>query len=152
MQTSLKSPDDLTQQGFTLIEMSIVLVIIALIIAGVLLGQDMINAASIRMQIAQIEKYKSAVNTFKTKYNNQLPGDIDNADAVAFGFQARGSQPGMGNGDGIIAGFYNPTSIANGSTQAGEPTMFWVDLSQANLIDGTFNTASPSSINPPAGG
>ena len=54
-----------SQRGFTLVEMSIVLVIIALLVAGVLVGQDMINAAAVRSQIAQIEKYNSAVNTFQ---------------------------------------------------------------------------------------
>ena len=34
-----------SQAGFTLIEISIVLVIIGLIVGGVLIGQDLINAA-----------------------------------------------------------------------------------------------------------
>ena len=40
-------------QGFTLIELSIVLVIIGLIIGGVLVGRDMIHAAQIRATISQ---------------------------------------------------------------------------------------------------
>ena len=36
------------QRGFTLIELSIVLVIIGLIVGGVLVGQDLIRAAKIR--------------------------------------------------------------------------------------------------------
>jgi prepilin-type N-terminal cleavage/methylation domain-containing protein len=47
--------------GFTLIEMSIVLVIIGLIVGGVLVGQDLIRAAYIRAQITQIEKFNTAV-------------------------------------------------------------------------------------------
>ena len=38
------------KKGFTLIEMSIVLVIIGLIIGGVLLGRDLISAAAVRAQ------------------------------------------------------------------------------------------------------
>ena len=53
------------KKGFTLIEMSIVLVIIGLIIGGVLLGRDLISAAAVRAQIAQIEKYNAAVNTLR---------------------------------------------------------------------------------------
>ncbi|MBY0407531.1 MAG: prepilin-type N-terminal cleavage/methylation domain-containing protein [Rickettsiales bacterium] len=42
------SPGTETQeQGFTLIELSIVLVIIGLIVGGVLVGQDLIRAAEI---------------------------------------------------------------------------------------------------------
>src|ERR1700710_2201298 len=72
-------------QGFTLIELSIVLVIIGLIVGGVLVGQDLIKAAATRAQISQIEKYNQAVNTFKTKYNG-IPGDLQASLAAQFGF------------------------------------------------------------------
>ena len=148
MQQQKKPFSHSLQVGFTLVEMAIVLVIIGLIVAGVLVGQDMISAANVRAQIAQIEKYKSAVNTFKSKYANQLPGDIDGADATAFGFAARGSYYGEGDGNGIIEGIVNITpNHNNGIAQgAGETSMFWVDLSQANLIDGSFNTAASNAI------
>src|ERR1035438_2217859 len=90
--------------AFTLIELSIVLVIIGLIVGGVLVGQNLIAAAGVRATISQIEKYNTAVNTFRTKYNNQLPGDIDATDAAQFGFAARGPNPGQGDGNGIIQG------------------------------------------------
>ena len=123
--------------GFTLIEMSIVLVIIGLIIGAVLVGQDLISAARVRAQISQIEKYQTAVNTFKGKYG-YLPGDIPNAIAIQFGFAARGSFLGEGDGNGTIQGI--PTgpnnSFALGFCQAGgEPLLFWADLGQAGLID-----------------
>ena len=82
------------KKGFTLIEMSIVLVIIGLIIGGVLLGRDLISAAAVRAQIAQIEKYNAAVNTFKGKYG-YLPGDIPDPYASRFGFKARGTCLGI---------------------------------------------------------
>ena len=50
------------KSGFTLVELSIVLVIIGLIIGGVVVGRDLIDAATIRAQISQIEKYNTAVN------------------------------------------------------------------------------------------
>ncbi|MFO0388554.1 MAG: type II secretion system protein [Alphaproteobacteria bacterium] len=56
------------QQGFTLIELSIVLVIIGLVTAGVLVGKDLINQAELRSIITDVEKYNTAVNTFKVKY------------------------------------------------------------------------------------
>lgn len=73
------------KSAFTLIELSIVLVIIGLIIGGILTGQDLINAATIRAQVSQISEFTTAVNTFKVKYN-YLPGDMPPSEASALGF------------------------------------------------------------------
>ena len=40
--------------GFTLIEISIVLVIIGLIVGGILLGQDLIHAARVRARLGRL--------------------------------------------------------------------------------------------------
>src|SRR5579871_6353801 len=90
------------EQGFTLIELSIVLVIIGLIVGGVLVGQDLIKAAQIRAEVTQLERYNTAVNTFRSKYNG-VPGDLLSATnffASVTG-QASGTA-GLGNGDGLV--------------------------------------------------
>jgi prepilin-type N-terminal cleavage/methylation domain-containing protein len=143
------------KRGFTLIELSIVLVIIGLIAGGVLVGQDLINAAAIRAQISQIEKYNTAVNTFRGKYG-YLPGDIPDPYASQYGFYGRGQYPGEGDGDGLIEGVFadgpGNGTYNDGSYQGiGETPMFWVDLTKASLIDGGFSLASstqPPSIDP----
>jgi prepilin-type N-terminal cleavage/methylation domain-containing protein len=130
--------------GFTLIELSIVLVIIGLIVGGVLVGQSLISAAAVRAQISQVEKYNQAANTFFGKYG-YLPGDIPAGPAAQFGLTARGSLAGEGDGNGILQGINVSSGTADGTIQStGETTMFWVDLSAVNLIDGSFSTASPS--------
>lgn len=130
--------------AFTLIELSIVLVIIGLLVGGVLVGRDLISAARIRSQISQIEKYQTAVNTFRVKYN-YLPGDIPEPHASSLGFIARGSSPGQGDGNGIIQGNDGATSSGGGLEAIGETTVFWADLSSAKLIDGNFTMASATS-------
>src|ERR1700712_2007792 len=95
------------QPGFTLIELSIVLVIIGLVVGGVLVGQDLIKAAGVRATISQIEKSNTAVNTFRSKYDG-LPGDLATASAIRFGLYYPTTPSGVynGNGDGIIDGNY----------------------------------------------
>ena len=151
MESSMKvvpnvTKTDLARQfgiaGFTLIELSIVLVIIGLIVGGILVGQDLIRTAGARAQIMQIEKYNQASNTFRGKYG-YLPGDIPNPYATQFGFAARGSNPWNGNGDGMLNG--TDSGWAFGWSGCSEPLMFWVDLSQAKLIDGNFSGLTPTS-------
>jgi prepilin-type N-terminal cleavage/methylation domain-containing protein len=130
-------------RGFTLIELSIVLVIIGFIAGGVLVGRDLVRAAEVRATILQIEKYNTAVNTFRQKYG-YLSGDIRDPDASSFGFAARGQYAGEGDGNGIIEGVTSNSANQNFGVHeaAGETLMFWADLSSAKLIDGTFTAAS----------
>ena len=137
--------------GFTLIELSIVLVIIGLIIGGVLVGRDLIAAATIRSQISQIEKYQAAVNTFRSKYG-YLPGDIPDPLPASMALrlpqlQEHGAQVVCRDGNGILTGM-SPANgcILAGPIQNGEPVMVWVDLSTAGLIEGGFNTATPDPL------
>ena len=85
------------------------LVVIGLVIGGVLVGQDLINAAAMRAQISQIEKYSTAVHTFQSKYGG-LPGDLSDPYATQFGFQSRGVARGQGDGNGVIEGANTGTS------------------------------------------
>jgi len=129
--------------AFTLIELSIVLVIIGLIVGGVLVGQNLIAAAAVRAQITQIEKFNTAANTFYGKYG-YLPGDIPAGPAAQFGFASRGQYAGQGDGNRLLeTGGINSIPFG-GFPILGEEAMFWVDLSVAHLIDGTFSTATPT--------
>jgi prepilin-type N-terminal cleavage/methylation domain-containing protein len=134
----------MNRQGFTLIELSIVLVIIGLIVGGALTGQDLIRTAEVRATITQIEKFNTAVNTFRGKYG-QLPGDMDAATSTQFGFNAAGrGRAADGDANGIIEGRMGWGGSPNGFCQNMETLMFWVDLSAANMISNTFTVAVPN--------
>ena len=126
-----------TEKGFTLIELSIVLVIIGLIVGGILVGQDLIKAAEVRATVGQIEKYNTAVNTFRTKYNG-VPGDLTSDLASSFGLQARAGTLGRGDGNGLIEGVSGGTTKIN-STFTQEAGLLWNDLSVSNLLDGQYS-------------
>lgn len=118
------------RHGFTLIELSIVLVIIGLIVSGILVGRDLIRAAELRADISGVEKFGQAINAFRLKYNC-LPGDCANATQFLEGAY-------NGNGDGHITS----TETAPGSglfvsegTFIGTELAYAIDdLARANLI------------------
>lgn len=130
-------------KAFTLIELSIVLVIIGLIVGGVLVGRDLITSAAARSQISQIERFHQAVNTFRGKYG-WMPGDIPSVTATGMGFDrssATGCQypvDGCGNGDGKVGNF-----LSGDNNQFGEAHLFWLDLQRDHLTDYSTIAAVP---------
>ncbi len=110
-------------QGFTLVELAIVLVVVGLVSAGVLIGQHVINGAKIKNTISQMRSYETAVNIFELKYH-ALPGDMKHPEL--FNFDAVSSSE-RGNG------------LLTADETHDENKKFWRHLSQAKLIDGGFD-------------
>src|SRR5882724_8938540 len=80
-------------QGFTLIEIAIVLVIIGLLLGGVLKGQELITSARVRNLISQQDGVKAAFFGFQDRFR-ALPGDYAQATVNIVGV----TQNGNGNG------------------------------------------------------
>lgn len=128
-----------------MVELSIVLVVIGLILGGVTVGNDLINASKLRSSIAAIEQYRTAVRMFQDKYN-LLPGDLSASSTTKFGFTApTGPQWAACSEDGLIEDVYcnNPPYIL-----AGESAVFWTHLTEAKLIKGKYTPP----ISAPGGG
>jgi prepilin-type N-terminal cleavage/methylation domain-containing protein len=117
------------QQGFTLVELSIVLVIIGLILGGVMVGRSMIRASQVNSVVSDVEAYFAASQMFIDKYQG-LPGDMTNA--TTFWTAAAN-----GNGNG---------QIDYGSTASQPAEIFgaWEQLALSGLIKGTYNGISGS--------
>ncbi len=141
MHEKIHPPHLIRKNGFTLIEISIVLVIIGLVIGGVLFGKDLIKAAQIRSLISQVDQYKLLTNTFKEKYG-QLPGDMHPNKAAQFGFFE------FTNGPTVPTTFSGVTTVGNnnGKIESEGPEFFctfecgafWRHLSDAGLIAGNY--------------
>lgn len=139
------------ESGFSLVELSIVLVILGLLTGGILAGQNLIRAAELRSVSTQYQGYMSAVHTFRDKYF-ALPGDFKDATkfwgrlssathCVTNSSQAVAT-PGAcdGNGNGLM-------NNAAGTSQAGEIFGFWHHLAHAGLIEGSYSGLSGPTTN-----
>lgn len=124
------------KNGFTILEMSVVLAIIALI-AGTILTFSAINSNSkLIAMIKELYNYKTAFNNFTAIYGN-LPGDMDNATGVFGNPDVNSNTINNGNGDGLIGdGNYEPQ-------QSQEVASAFQELGLAGLIPNQY----PGSIN-----
>lgn len=126
--------------GFSLIEISIVLVIIGLLLGGIIGGRALIEGAAIKSQLSQLDTFRTAAYSFRDKYFF-WPGDLPNA--AQFGLHDRQNCPGFGDGNGQIEGASAAGSPCGGATCGdgtyaanGETSLFWQDLGRMGFISG----------------
>jgi prepilin-type N-terminal cleavage/methylation domain-containing protein len=62
------------EKGFSLIELSIVLIIIGLLVSGITGGASLINSARVRATMSEVTNYRIAVNTYYST-KGYYPGD-----------------------------------------------------------------------------
>jgi len=121
-------------KGFTLIELSIVLVIIGLLVAGITGGQSLIRAAELQSVVKDTQQFKTALNTFSLQYNS-LPGDLSNASEYWPDCDPTPpiGRPCDGNDDGEIGLF-----LGVAADNPHEIFRAWQHLALAGLLPGEF--------------
>ena len=119
------------RSGFTLIELSIVITIIALLVGGVVAGRTLLKTADNDIIISERTQFANALSGFKEKYK-ALPGDM--SDAYDFWGPACGTNTTTlstgcnGNGDGYII-----------STAGGENVRAWAHMVYSGMVSGPMN-------------
>jgi len=119
------------QQGFTLVEIAIVLVIIGLLLGGILKGQEMITQAKIKNVMADFSGISAAYHGYQDRYR-ALPGD----DLNAGGRWQTAPAAISGGGNGVVGGTYNNACPAVAVAGTPESCSFWDHLRRAGFVAG----------------
>jgi prepilin-type N-terminal cleavage/methylation domain-containing protein len=112
------------QQGFTLVEIAIVMVIIGLLLGGVLKGQAIIKNAQIKNLENSANSVATAIYSYQDRYR-ALPGDDSRTD-TRFGLAATQK----GDGTGMIDDDFDS------NTANDESRLLWLHLRNAGLVNG----------------
>jgi len=123
------------QAGFTLVELTVVLVIIGLILAAVLKGQQMIENGKIKSVANDLRGVASAYRAYQERYH-ATPGDDKLADIHFTGGTA-------GDGDGMIAGLYAATDPPGISAESNN---FWQHLRLSGFLTGNGSHPGNNSL------
>lgn len=132
------------RSAFSLVELSIVLVILGLLTGGILSGQSLIRAAELRSVTSDFTRYSTAIRTFQDKYFG-LPGDLatatqfwgsaggNGADATCYAVASTTTTTCNGNGSGRLL-------LTDGVTDSSAPEWYRASqhLANAGLIEGSY--------------
>lgn len=116
---------DFRQDGFTLVELAIVLTIITILAVAILKSQSVVDQAVVAEAVASIKDLRAAAATFRQRYR-YLPGDfpVDKDNPEIPGVQAACRIDGANAGNG------------NGSIEPGESACASEHLIRAELVKG----------------
>ncbi len=126
--------------AFSLVELSIVLVILGLLVGGILAGKSLIRASELRSVMTDAQRFVTGIAAFRDKYFG-LPGDITNATSIW------GTAGGTGNGPSCFNTVSTDASTCNGNgdgviSAGNESFRIWQQLANAGLIPGQFTGTS----------
>ncbi len=138
-------------QGYTLLELGVVVTIIGIVAGGIFVTQTLIRSAHLSRLLSEYDTYLKAMSEFQTKFLS-YPGDMNNAETMW------GTDPGgcpntasntvlktgtcNGNGDGKIGDSTTAGVLSNSS----EWYRAWQQLSDAGFLDQQY-TGAPGPLN-----
>lgn len=121
-------------QGFTLVELAVVMIIIGILIGGILKGQELITNARVTSTAAQFNSLSAAKNDFQNQYNS-LPGDMLQAATRL----ASCTNCTDGDGNGVL-----DVNLGAAPVAGDEAINFYLHLLAAGYITGMNGEDSPA--------
>jgi len=116
--------------AFSLVEMSVVLIIIGILVASATAAGKMIANSKLRKVVQKFEQYNAATNSFYGVYG-KLPGDLDIASKYWTSCVTVGSNPCDGDGDNVLDRGY-------------EDLRFWHHLTLSKILPGNYPGSNAS--------
>ena len=120
------------ESGFTLVEISMGMIIIGLLIGGIFGGMALIENMKVNSTVQQIKKFESAALNFKQTYG-YLPGDLANPTSVLSNCAAPCDLSGNQDGKVTSNGWNAWNALLSWNS---EETAFWHHLAAANMVEG----------------
>jgi prepilin-type N-terminal cleavage/methylation domain-containing protein len=127
-------------KGFTLLELSIALVIIGLLVGGVLAGKNLIEAAKLSSIVSDVDRFKKAQEMFAEQYGG-FAGDLSTATQI---WGAADGGDGLGSDCTSIASQNKTTCNGDGNGRIDLPPeklRQWQHLANAGYLQGSYTGA-----------
>lgn len=125
------------QLGFTLLEIVLLVLIVGVVVAAVLKGQEMITGAKVKRVARQLDEVRAAYFAFEDRYR-ALPGDYAQAHVH---LHCGGACP-KGNGDSRIRELETPLA----GSEVREDILVWTHLSSAGFLKGDYRMVAGSTV------
>lgn len=135
----------MNKSAFTLVEISASIVVIALIVASIVGGSELLRQANLRSVIKEMRDYQVSFEAFKERYG-QFPGDFSQAqfyfsNVVDGTLTASNSN---GNGDGLVLANANESNLAWRHLYLAE----MISINVPSIKSSNFNLARVGNPNP----
>ncbi len=129
------------KSAFSLIELSIVLIIIGLLIAGITGGASLIKSSELRAAMSEARAFATSINGFYTQFG-ALPGDFK----TVIGGSSAGNHNDhieyYADDTTVTGGSCGPTQDSDVEEECSEGNNAWVQMHNAGTVDSNLVTAA----------